>query len=901
MEDTKIKRFDSESIYYRIKPRLEVMNEWSQIIPNGTISSILKTWSEMGNEFARYLEYLYQEKKYQNARNLSSITHMTDLVAYKRNLPKSAVGYVIISHTDKDGVNRLNNYGVDFFDLDATSDYDELTQNKKATSEEKAALVPWTANKSYCIPEGSVITSSKGIKFLVTETVESRSLKEPFSVIKKDATKYKNFVEAGGWNGIKYLKVPVIQGEQVSAQLGQAQGTRYESFTLDTLDVENASNIISCKYFNLSVKPYKKINGEEVEDGDVEIWEKVENVGLAGAYDKVFEVKILDDENKLLFKFGNGITGKMLPKDAIVTVNYLKTLGASGNISSKFQLNTITLPNGEAMVDPRTNTIAKFICCTNISPINGGYDIEDVEDIRQNAPEEYLDSYTTSAKKAYLKQIESNSPVNLLHSHIFSSEVVETESYGETESDGEYTSSVSSGILQEITATKNSILVCALRSNGEEIEDPETELIEPLKQTLDDYMSTNDSLDFVKPNIIKLCPRIKVGTSSTILEKDIFDELRPKIYSRFSVFNRDFNEKFYNSGIIDIAHSLSYTQKVDEFLEARATVDMEPTIITKSSQTGIDWLDKSGSNVTSFKDLDTEAEANESLFAFDFKFDKIFAQSQIEKGFKNYKYNSPYLLKVDITFTKKAEDSRTLFLFDNRISLIDDVSVMDAYFKPVNDNNEIPVISNSENPNYGEVEIKWFDETSNNFRNLQARTAQFTKIDTITDEIFMNQAKSFVNSPFEIRPLFINELGENEIFSVKDVPAEERVSLSFDSNLTGMTTCYRKNFQYWPHTRIEFYENYENTDSVDYARGRIIIPINRILSATDITSLKTLLKDVESFDDQTPDIKKMISENVKIDVFAIPVQSTFKCNNENDLICVDKDDIKIEKTFVSQI
>lgn len=874
------------------------MNEWAQIIPNGTISSLFKVWSEMGSEFTRYLEYLYQEKKYQNARNLSSITSMTDLVAYKRNLPKSAIGYVIVSHTDKNGVNRLNNYGVEFFDLDATSDYDELTQNKNATSEEKAALIPWTANKPYCIPEGSIITASNGTKFIVTESVESRALKEPFSVIKKDATKYKNFVEAGGWNGIKYLKVPVIQGEQVSAQLGQAQGTRYESFTLDALDVENASNIISCKYFNLSVKPFKKVNGEDVEDGDVEIWEKVENIGLAGAYDKVFEVKILDDENKLLFKFGNGITGKMLPKGAIITVNYLKTLGALGNISSKFQLNTITLPNGEAMVDPRTNTIANFICCTNISPINGGHDIEDIDDIRQNAPVEYLESYTTSAKKVYLKQIESNSPVNLLHPHIFSSEVIETESYGSSDTSNDYTSSIEDGILQEITETKNSLLVCALRSNGEEIEDPETELIEPLKQYLDDYMSTNDSLDFIKPNLIKLCPRIKIGTSSNILEKDIYDELRPKIYSKYSVFNRDFNEKFYESGIIDTAHNLSYAKKVDAFLEAKATVDMEPTIITKTSQKGIAWLDKIGSNVTSFKDLDLDEEANESLFAFDFTFDKLFAKNPLEKGFKNYKYKAPYLLKVNITFTEKSENSRTLFLFDNRTSLKDEISVMDAYFTPVDSTLKTPKIANDDNPNYGEIEIKWFDDISEDFRNLQMRTAQFTKIDAITDESFMDQAKSFLNSPFEIRPLFINETGKNEIFSKNDVPEAERVSLSFDKNLDGLTTCYRKNFQYWPHTRIEFYENYDNVDSVDYACGRIILPVNRVLDATDITSLKTLLKDVESFDEQTPDIKKMISEKIKIEVFAVPVQTTFECCNENDLISVDKDDILTEKNFI---
>lgn len=876
------------------------MNEWSQIMPQGTIDNLLKAWAEMGNEYARYLEYLYQEKKFKNARNMSSVTHMTDLIGFKRSLPKSAVGYIVISHTDKNGKNRLQNFGVEFFDLNAPSDYDELIQNKNATIEEKSALVPWTANKPYIIPEGSVITSSNGIKYFVTETVESRSLKEPFSVIKKDPIKYKNFIEAGGWNGIKYLKVPVIQGERVEVQLGESQGRLYESFNLNTLNVENGSNIISSKYLKLRVTPYKKINGRNEEATDEsEIWKRVDNIGLAGPYDKVFEIKILDEDNSLLFKFGNGITGKIPPANALITLEYIQTLGKNGNIDNKFQLNTISFPNGYQMVDPRTNVLSNFICCTNTAPINGGQDLESIENIKENAPSKYLESYTTSSKRAYLKQIEKNSPVNLLHTHIFNSEVVETESYGDYEGSDDYASTVNNSILQEITGTKNCLLVCALRSNGEEIEDPETELIEPLTKLLDDYMSPNDSIDFVKPNIIKLCPRIKIGTSSNILENEIYNELRPKIYSEYSLFNRDFNGKFYSSGIVDIAHNLPYTKKVDDFIEAKAVVDLEPTIITKAAQTGIAWLNKNGSNSTSVEDYDFEAEAQETLMAFDFKFDKIFAQNLLEKGFKNYKYNAPYLLKVNITFRESEEDSRTLFLFDNRTSLKDDISVMDAYFEPIDGEVKMPDIINKDSANYGEETIKWLDESSDRFNNVQIRTAQFAFIDNITDLTFMDAAKSFMYGPFEIRPLFINEHGENEIFNVNDVPKEERLSLSFDKNIN-TTTCYRKNFQYWPHTRIEFYEDYEKSDSTNYARGRIILPMNKVLTATDISSLKVLLKDVEKFDDQTPDIEKMISEKIKIEVFACPVQTTFECNNENDLICVDKDDIQIEKTFLKE-
>lgn len=904
-----MKRFDSDAAYLRIKERLEMMSEWAQIAPNGTISNILKVFAEEENELSRYLEFLYQEKKFKNARTLSAITSMTDLVGYKQQLPKSAIGYVIVSHTDKDGVNRLANYGVDFFDLDAASDYDDLTQKTGASSEEKAALVPWTANESYSIPAGTVFKSSDGTQFIATESVESRSLKEPFSAIKKDSAKYADFVEAGGWNGIKYLKVPVIQGIQVSKEIGQAQGTRFESFTLDTLAVENASNIISCEYFNVTVTPYKKnLDGTEEADGDVQTWEKIENIRLAGPYDKVFEVKILGDDGKLLIKFGDGITGKLLPENAILTVNYLETKGESGNVTSKFQVTSLTLPNETQQVDPRTNQVTNFLCCTNISTIMGGKDIEAEDDLKTNAPVSYLKSYTISSKQSYLKQIEENSPVNLLHLQIFNSEVVDTESYGIVDDDDdqtdEYQSSIDTdtNVLQEVVMTKNALLISALRANGDQIDDPENELLVPIRQVLDDYMSPNDSLEFIHPNLIKLCPRVIVSTSSTMLESDIYDELRPKIFSKFSVFNRTYGDTLYKSELVDLVHNESYCEAVDCFFEAKATVDMEPSIITTATRgTGKAswWLDYLGSNTSDMASYSDDDEKVESLFSFSFKFDKIYGQDSLSRGFKNYKVQSPYLLKVNVIFSDSPEDSRTLFLFDNRVSLKDELSVADAYEAKVDENEEAPSF---ELVNYTDgFAINWPDIYDESFSNLQMRTAQFNYTTDITSTSYMDQAKKFVNAPFEIKPLYVDEQGKNKTFSVDEVDEADQVSFSFDNDVT-TETCYKRNWQFWNHCKIEFKENYDDPSSDDFACGDLIVPVKKILSETDITSLRALFDNNNGLygdlSNQTAEIERMIKDKVTIEVFAMPVQTTFKCGNKYDIISVDKDDIQIEKKYI---
>jgi hypothetical protein len=187
--------------------RLMISEDWANVLGVGTIGNLLHTISEGNAEIARYLEYLYNEKKWRNARNMSSLTHLADLITYKRQLPKSSIGYVVVSHNDLNGIQRLPNFGVTFFDLDQSSDFDDLVQNQRATFVEKNALVPWTSDINYLIPHDTVFKTAKGSSFVSFEDVESRALKEPFAAIKTNPVRLDDFWRAGGWNGIKYNNI----------------------------------------------------------------------------------------------------------------------------------------------------------------------------------------------------------------------------------------------------------------------------------------------------------------------------------------------------------------------------------------------------------------------------------------------------------------------------------------------------------------------------------------------------------------------------------------------------------------------------------------------------------------------------------------------------------------------
>lgn len=891
-----MKRFDTEASKNRMMQRLQIMEDWANIMGVGTIGNILDVIADETSEVARYLEYLYNEKKFRNARNLTSITHMTDLIAYKRSLAKSAVGYVIVSHNDEEGISRLQNFGSTFFDLDQASDYDEITKNKSGTFIEKSALVPWTSERQYIIPEGTVFRTNNGTTFISTEPVESRSLKEPFSAIKTNPTKYENFIQSGGWNGIKYLKVPVIQGEKQTIELGRAESKRFEAFTIKDLTVENASNVISEKYFKVKVTPQKKVNGLVTEE-DVQTWEKIENIRLAGPYDRVFEIKILNDGSGLLIKFGDGITGEMLPKEAKISVEYLSTKGLAGNVEERFQVTQMIFPNNYIQVDPRTNEQKPFLTCTNIVPIMGGKNIEDEKSVKTYAPPSYLRSYSTATKATYYEQILKNSPVNLLHCRVFPSKIIDVESYGDTNSNSQSTSSIdelNGGILQEIVTSKNSLIVTAIRSNGTKLDDPESELIDPLLKSLDDKKSPNDSLDFIQPNFIEIRPNIIINSSDSITENDIKNEMMPEVLSRYSIFNTNFEVPYFKTVLTDIVHNYSYTDYATIFLEAKTTADLRPTILTKTKQEGIEWLDKVGyhANMGLFDDKEEE---DESLFAFDFSFDKIFAQNRLNAGFKNFREKAPYLIRADIKFIKDSTKNKSLFLIDKRINLQDEVSLSEAESLAINSNQGVPSFKEHV---YGNFSTMFGQNESESFYNQQVRTAQFSFIDRITTPSYFYQMLQFNIEPYEIRPLYVDENGKNKLFTMSEVPVSDRVSLLLNNNYTG-TQCYRKNWNYFNHCKILFNENYNNPDDQNYAKGQIILPIKRVLEASDIITLKTMLENTNAFEDQTLVLENYLKSILEINVYAMPVADEFECENEFDIIFSNKDNILIQKNYLA--
>ena len=870
-----LKRFDHDSIRDRMLQRLVISEDWANVLGAGTLGNLIDTVADSNAEIARYLEYLYNEKKWRNARNMSSLTHLADLISYKRALPKSAIGYVVVSHTDPDGIARLPNFGTTFFELDQPSDWDEREKALQATFIERTALIPWLVDP-YTVPLGTSFKTPSGIRYFALENVSSRPLTIPYSQIAQDPSKSADFIRAGGWNGIKFLKVPVIEGEIVTVEFGEARGNRFESFVIDAINIENASNVISEKFFKVTVTP-------NMPEAVPETWEKIHNLRLAQPWDKVFECKILNNEDRVLIKFGDGITGQMLPRDANLSVQYLETRGARGNVEDRYQITQMSFPPGIPMIDPRTNRQSAFLSCTNIVPIMGGQDVEDEEDIRVRAPASYLKSYAIATQKSYYEQILRNSPVSLLHCRVFQSGTYTGNSYGRQ--NDEFVSNIQNSVLQEITMSRSSLLITAIRSNGDKLIDPQNELINPLIRMFADQKSPNDTFDYIEPNFVRIRPNVIINTPETLTETEIKDEVSPKILAAYSIFNTDFERPYHKSEIINIVQSSPFSQFTDIFLEAKVEADLVPIIINNTGNAIVD-------------------RANTHL-AFPFKFDKIFAQNQLNAGFRNFKSKQPFVIRADARFTgARAYNDRSFFLMDRRVDLRNVITLNEAELQPIISNYGVPEVSEKRLLTMqGIGEARLFDDYAEEFYNQQSRTAQFNFIDRVVSGSYFHQMEQFNIEPYELRPLFVDVNGRNAIFDIEDVPLQERLGFDFISTGAAVTgnQCYRLNKQFVRECKLMFSENYGNVDEPNYAMGYLILPLEYVFPRERISEMISRFEanNVLSQNERMADeLAKFCEGNFEINVYARPLEENFEAENEHDIIFSERSDMLIQKNLL---
>jgi len=857
-----MKTFVYDAIKERLIKRLKLNADAATVLDDSAFTNILDVVSEGFAENARYTEYLYLEKKWDTAKNISSLLSMGALIGRKRYRPESATGIIIVSHTDDDNNNRLANYGRYFFDLNEESDYDEIDKNEDADYIKKRALVPWLNSSLYTIPEGTEFVSNSGISFFATKSVKIKKLEKKYSEISSDEGTLKAFLARGGWDGIKYLKVPVIQGIKRKAQVGVSTGERNQAFKFEARNIEAGNNSISKKYFYIEVTE---------KDGTTTKWFELPMIQLAGPYDRVFETELSADGSYIIIKFGNGYSGRIPTKDSVIDLNYIETAGKSGNIEQNFQINTIKFPAGYSYIDPRTKNEREFLSCTNIAPISGGKDIESRDEFRKDAPSSYLKYYATSVKSNYEKKVYENSPYSLLNAKCFISSDFTAEQL-----DNSIDDEIEEEVLNQLSLISNSLNITAIKSNGQSMNEVESEFfINSLSESLAEIKGPNDALKYCAPLMIKMAPSILIKTSDlTVTDDAVINGVSQIIQSEFAVFQKDFKDDFVSSRIIHLASLFNFTDSVELTIDAIADVDYDNIELLCTEKDSI------------------------PLVSVPFKFSDIFSNDKFKKGFKNFKDGKKFNLRVDLRVKNGAPSSleRTLLLIDNREKL---EAIKDAKRGVIDENGLASSLFQKIRSEKSDTEFFLYEENNSSYKNRRMRVAQFPiLINNVLTNKFIDNLFSFENSPSEIRPFEQDNNGDNKILlsSIVDVNLQEPIK----GNEIG-TYCYRRNTEYINYFDISYNEEFNDIDN--YANGFVLIPCDYINSlgtnnATLITTGLTLGQIQQRNEEYIKEIKRLLNDYLDIKVRAEPRADVITPLKWNEIVFVDDDDITVEKETV---
>lgn len=536
LEEFKIKRFDPLAITQRMINNLQSKDNWSKLQKDGATYQYIEAMAEAPAEIARYGEYLLGELKWDTSRNYSSTKHMGRLVGKKLERKHSAVGTITVSHSDLEGVPRYSYLGVDNFSIDSESNYDN--QEKDTSLEDTGyihALVPWVDTNTYTVPQGAIFNTKDGIPFIAAIQKTIDTFTTTWSLINQSTSSLKTFKADAGWEGYKYITVPIVQGIQREVILGSSDGTASQTFLVASLDIEAADSYYTKQFCYITV---------QLTDGTVQKWTEVQHLTTVSATEKVFEINILDDLSGTEIKFGDSVFGAIPSSQAIITLHYLETKGSEGNVTTlynfKNEINGVQLPE-------TTKYRGLTIGCQNMWFITGGKDLETLAEFKTNAETAYSKNYEILHTYTELEErINTISPIPLVK--------VQTSSYTED------------AVVNSTHVFTNKLGITGLSTSLEPLTSLEQTIFTTvLNNVINENVLSNKQIKYLTPNIVEIDSAVELDLKTPISSTDAFKtDLESYLQKQLGKTRIDSIDRYMQSDLLSIC--LNYSSNIGAIL-----------------------------------------------------------------------------------------------------------------------------------------------------------------------------------------------------------------------------------------------------------------------------------------------------------------------------------------------
>jgi len=203
-----------------------------------------------------------------------------------------------------------------------------------------------------------------------------------------DGTKFLTNESAAIEKGQTSVSVSSIQGELIQKEIS-ANGATGQEYLLNDTGVENSAD---------TDNPSLRV----IVDGTA--WSLVSSFLQSNNTDKHFRI-INESDGTVSVLFGNDVNGLSPTLGSTIVLQYIRTLGADGNVTYPDQITSIS----SAIYDEDGTAVA--ISVTNTSSFLGGSDEETIEEIRYAAPQVFRTGDRAVSKNDFTAILEAYSSV----------------------------------------------------------------------------------------------------------------------------------------------------------------------------------------------------------------------------------------------------------------------------------------------------------------------------------------------------------------------------------------------------------------------------------------------------------------------------------------------------------
>ena len=361
--------YDFDNLVTELQQLLAAQSSWKDMYKSSTGQTLLELFAAVGNLVLYYIERRAEESYISTAHNYSSVVNLVRLLNYIPTRNISSVGPILFT-----------------------------------VSTPTPTLIQ--------IPQWTSISATSGTNFLVLDTNASIPVNGTTAAVTgiQGTLITKSFVSNGAANQTYNINDTMIENSvtvelfATVTSLAVAQAIQIQTASQSSYTVANADGTYSVYGLANPNRP-STLSVTVIGTSGSVVWNQqssfINSTNISTDY--VLRPEL---DGTITVLFGNGVFGAYPQLGQTVVVQYVQSLGLSGNIFTTGLITTINSPIYYA----GTTTSVTNITVTNTGTFLGGANAETTDEIRENAPNVFATGDRAVTKADFVALIQNFSP-----------------------------------------------------------------------------------------------------------------------------------------------------------------------------------------------------------------------------------------------------------------------------------------------------------------------------------------------------------------------------------------------------------------------------------------------------------------------------------------------------------